>query len=436
MKISTKVVTSLVTPLLLLGSNVALSASAPTGFILMRAYVPAGDNPKNVSLPSLTFEYGNGTSKVVKPCLAPVGVLSEIANYFTTNEPKCAWFLAIGGERILDPNFAFPDSVSTYWVTQFVPMEDNDQTSEKHLKRIVIKGEYPKVRYFSFNTYVADGSKPLQEIDFKSSLPDYSINPDSGFVNPWQGERPRFSPLIYKPTYTVNVVRSSDYNPTTSSLVMPPAQYSNFRDMIGNMPQFNCATAEPGSGEETLCKNEGFARPRDTLLSSVFPNHDSAYLINIIKPDINTVWVINGKLPRTVKGDSAVIWPDYTKYDVRYFSICNQLMVKPYPLVDRDKGCVRDEELTLRDGRYTVVVGDVIPKIGHNQLPVSNLALNQYNGVLVRNMVADPQFGYSTLKVKADNEPSSASSTMGAYYPQIKKCTKVSYLLKGADCKY
>jgi len=416
MKISTKIITTLLPPLLL-GSNIVLAASAPSGFVVMRAYVPHNDQIDKVPLPTITFEYKDGTKNLIKPCPAPTGVTGEIANFFTEKQPECAWFLAVGGERFLDPNVALPDTSSTYWVTSFI--------QEDKLERIIIKGQYPNARYFSFSTYTAKGSKP-EQTGMTSSLPDYMISPDSGSVNPWK----QSSITTQLNTYTISIQRAP--NPSSNVLLMPQPEVGGLGEIIDSMPSLNCSN--PDSPDVIkLCNNEGFSRPLDSLLSSVFPNHDSAYLIKAIKPDVDTVWVVQGLLPRTAKGDSPVVWPNYTNYDLRYFSICNNELIKPYRVVKN--ACVKNDDLNLTtDGKYTVVLGNVPPKKGHNQLPVSLLI--RYNGILIRNMVADSEFPNSILKVDADSNPSSAISVMGKYYPQIKKCTKTSYLLKGADCKY
>lgn len=381
----------------------------PLGFLAMRVYLPAGDDISKVKLPDMTFEYSDGSSKTISPCPAPKGVLNEWINVIREKQPDCAWSIALNGGRLLNPNIALPDTAASYWITDFIP----DAT----VKKVVINGTFPNSRYFSFNSYDATGSS-FEMNGVKSSIPDFLIDPDRGYQNPWQ------QPALAGGKYTLNVVRS----PAEASgnvLLMPPAKEGGLKDLIVNMPNIkNC---------NPTCFDTHFFRPGADLISGAFPNSDSAYLISMIKPEPGTVMVIRGKLPAYTPGDTPSTWPSGKQ--VRYVSLCNNLLMRPYPVVNN--GCLTDSELKLDNkGYYTVVVSHIKPVLhNHNRLPFSSLLPLQEHVVALRNMVPDASFSQSAMNVPADNKWTSANHVMKEYYPTIKRCSRLNYALKGRDCQ-
>lgn len=384
------------------------ASAKPLGFLAMRVYVPAGGDIRQVALPTLHFEYTDGTVKEVPPCADPRGITSEYLRLVAEQQPACGWSIALNANRFPDPNVALPDTAATYWVTPFLP--------EASLKQILIRGTFPNARYFSFNSYDATGSS-FEVNGVKSSLPDYRMTPDSGDQNPWQ------QPALAGGHYTVRVVRDPGAA-TQNALLMPPAQEGGPLDLVLNMPTIrNC---------NPTCFDTHFFRPAKSMISSSFPNSDSAYVISLVKPQPGTVMVIRGKLPTFTRDDTPSPWPSGKQ--LRYASVCNNLLIKPYPVVEN--GCLKDSELKLdARGYYTVVVSHVRPVFrDHNWLPFSTLLPLQEHVVVLRNMISDAGFAQSALNVPQDNQWTSASRVMGAYYPTIKRCTRTDYALKGADC--
>jgi hypothetical protein len=81
--------------------------------------------------------------------------------------PVCSWPFEVTGHGIT--NVATPDTNVTYWV---MPVDLS------HWKTMVIDGQYPDARFFSFTSYAANGS-------LLDSIFDEDIVPDSGSTNPF-----------------------------------------------------------------------------------------------------------------------------------------------------------------------------------------------------------------------------------------------------------
>ena len=392
--------------------------AAPIGSVIMRVYVPENDDISKVVLPNLTFEFTDGTTKVVPPCANPVEVTPELVNLLLVNkQPDCAWSLGLNTTRYLDPNIALPETSASYWVTSFMP---DDQ-----LKKIVINGTYPNTRFLSFNTYDAKGSafeQTLEGISYKSSIADYKIKPDTGSINPWQ------QPALAGGKYTVHIVRNpkTDAPATANTLLMPPAIEGNLLTLLTQIPEIkNC---------NPTCYPINFFKASKAIASGAFPNSESAYLMSMVKPKVDNVFVIRGKLPRVTAGDTPTTWP--LDKQLRYFSICNNILMKPYPVVK--DACLRDDDLKLdANNYYTVVVSHINPVLHkHDWLPFSSLLPLHEHVLLVRNMVSNPNFTQATLNIKDEsNNWQIARDTMGEYYPTIKQCSRLDYALKGSGCK-
>lgn len=393
--------------LALLASTAAFAK--PLGFLAMRVYVPAGGDISKVDLPNLSFEYTDGTIKEVPPCANAKSITTEYLSLLVEKQPACGWSIALNANRIPDPNIALPDTAATYWVTPFLP--------EASVKKILIKGTFPDSRYFSFNSYDATGSS-FEVNGVKSSLPDFRITPDRGYQNPWQ------QPALAGGNYTVSVVRDTSAG-TQNALLMPPAQEGGPLDLLLNMPNIkNC---------NPTCFDTHFFRPAKEMISSSFPNSDSAYVISMVKPQPGTVMIIRGKLPTFTSDDKPSPWPSGKQ--LRYASVCNNLLMKPYPVVDN--GCLKDSELKLdAKGYYTIVVSHTKPVFQqHDWLPFSSLLPLHEHVLVLRNMIADERFPQSALSVPQDSQWTSAQKVMGEYYPTIKRCTRLDYALKGSNCK-
>lgn len=83
----------------------------------------------------------------------------------------CSWPVVTTGSGIT--NVAFPDTDATYWTMPVDPTA---------WKAIIVTGEYPQTRFFSFTTYVGT----LGKGDVVDSIVEANIAPDSGDTNPFQ----------------------------------------------------------------------------------------------------------------------------------------------------------------------------------------------------------------------------------------------------------
>ncbi len=80
----------------------------------------------------------------------------------------CSWPLETTGSGLT--NVAYPDTNATYWT---MPLD------RSRWKSMIIEGEYPQARFFSFVSYTANGAA----VD---DIVDVDIDPDSGSANPFR----------------------------------------------------------------------------------------------------------------------------------------------------------------------------------------------------------------------------------------------------------
>jgi hypothetical protein len=96
--------------------------------------------------------------------------------------PSCAWRLETDGSGVT--NVAYPDTDATYWT---MPVDTTQ------VKQVILEGQYPQSRFFSFTTYVAKGAAA-------GAILDINIDPDAGSSNPF-----RRGSSAQQHNYTVNV---------------------------------------------------------------------------------------------------------------------------------------------------------------------------------------------------------------------------------------
>ena len=125
------------------------------------------------------------TRKVVtRAVLATLTLLlaAPVAGVAAPLLPLCSWPFEVTGHGLT--NIATPDTNATYWI---MPLDTD------HWKTMVIHGKYPEVRFFNFSTYAAVGS-------FVDSALDRDIKPDADSTNPFA------SPIADEPhDYTLTI---------------------------------------------------------------------------------------------------------------------------------------------------------------------------------------------------------------------------------------
>jgi hypothetical protein len=94
-----------------------------------------------------------------------------------------------------------------------------------------------------------------------------------------------------------------------------------------------------------------------------------------------------------------------------------------------DYGCRHDSQVRLDWRRdYTFVVGTESQRIaidripGVTFLPFSSAQPTTPHVLLLRDMLANPDFAQAVQNVPANGNPASAAQVMGAYYPRTAVC--------------
>ena len=191
-----------------------------------------------------------------------------------------------------------------------------------------------------------------------------------------------------------------------------------------------------------------FARATAATTNSVFPNSASAYVSALFTPNPNRVVLVRAKAPRTPAlrppGTQPLPWPT-KKYQLRYFSLCNNIYRKPWPVVinktkggGTDLGCRADNATKLDSlGRYTYVVA---PQSKKNQVtqwanttfvPTSIKSKTDQEVLIFRNMLSNSAFKKSAANAPQNDQPAGAAAAMGEYYPRAVSCPTTYYLAHG-----
>ena len=402
--------------------------------------------------------------------------------------PYCSWWFET---TPVSANVALPDTSAAYWTTPFI--------SEPGMK-ITVKGQFPDARFMSLSVYNNTGGTFTRN-GVKSSLTDFQIEPDRGTVNPYQHHTrqagtftlsiQRFVsphqrnvlPLVppkdqrttgrYLPA-NVGFITYRIYLPLTGfrRVPLPTLVFSRhggtstlptcfFRNgiaplrrnalvrkilqalrsgSVGGQPAALPAAADPPS-------TPAFQRPSSAMTNSLFPNDANAYLAAVFAPTPGTVTVVQGKAATFTPGSIALPWPDQ-KYDLRYWSLCNNVYEKPFPVVvikdpqthHNVYGCSADLDTPLVGGHYTYVLsalGDrpatATPQNGMVWLPYSQPTGNSPlldDVVVFRNMLGD-DFPNSVQRVQPGSSPSAAQTAMGPYYPRIAQCSVSTFAAGG-----
>ena len=305
--------------------------------------------------------------------------------------PSCAWRLETDGSGIT--NVAYPDTDATYWT---MPVDTTQW------KQVILQGQYPQSRFFSFTTYVAQGSAA-------DAILDINIDPDAGSSNPFlhqsSGQQHNYTVNVGGPSGQTNQVNFGntrlawiiyriyvanqgldrmagvplpavtlvDANGGRQSIALcgtPRDQQitlliNDLRadgfDLLADYWQIKFTEGDDGGlAPDPTCQPEHqvvFWIPENT--GSYFPNPYNKY---IAAPALcfhpGKFVIVRGKagdFPDTYNGNP--VWqpalPGYIQ--LRYWSNCNNEQVKPYPVV----ACQPDHATNLdRQGYYTYVLGE------------------------------------------------------------------------------
>lgn len=202
-----------------------------------------------------------------------------------------------------------------------------------------------------------------------------------------------------------------------------------------------------------------FFLPSSAVTSSVFPNPDNAYITALLQSKKGKVVVVRGLAPTSpaavgqgVIGDAIGATPvEWTNpaYQVRYWSISNNVYQKPFPVVTLRSGKsviyggTADLQTPLdNQGRYTIVISrpadrpaNATSAQGVAWLPTQVNKPNVWENLIMRNMLPNADFTNAIQNINPSNygDPAAAQAVMGAYYPLAASCTRKVFEQGGAD---
>lgn len=399
----------------------------------------------------------------------------------------CAWPVESTPAKA---NVAYPDSNATYWTTPFIAEQG---------MTITLKGAFPTARFFSFVVYNSQG-QDFSTNGIPSSLTDFQMAPDAGTQNPWvtSGATAGTYTVTLMNGVTAGMANAIPLMPSTPSAPLVPGMPANtgFVTMRIYLPAGNDANAIPlptmtistGNGAKvqtlTQCpsaqktpsmKSKVLKKTIAKLLSkslagtagtppttsgecseslvfckaggstTPFPNSDSGYVAAKYQPASGYVTVVRAAMPTsaTAYGNGPGVWPA-AGIDLRYWSFCNYVYAKPYPVVSVGPimGCTADQDMPLVNGTATVVISSVKDRPAATRgsraklgwLPTSRSNTTAEEVIAIRNMLAAPTFTQSVMNA-TNSDQASAESVMGAYYPKGAQCTTATFAKGGvAGC--
>lgn len=185
-----------------------------------------------------------------------------------------------------------------------------------------------------------------------------------------------------------------------------------------------------------------FFAPAAAASSGVFPNPANNYVALAFQPNATEVVVIRMRAPTSpwnVSGGTAPVpWaPQNPGYDMRYWSLCNNIYAAPYPVVTtkaKPFACLADlDAVRDGDGGVTVVLSrGQQPAAAANWLPFSNKRARVIETVLLRSMLVSPLFASASANAPAGASPQQLAAVMGAYYPVVAVCNRRTFDVVGA----
>jgi hypothetical protein len=356
----------------------------------------------------------------------------------------CAW--SYNSEPTSLP--AFPDTDATYFRLDHLlgPQQS-----------IEVTGTFPHARYLSFVTYRLDGNA----VD---SIHDAELTPEPGSDNPFvdpdgsdEAEQRRYRLTVGTggaPTGTGANTLSAGSDPYSAGfLLMRIYVPDDPTSPVGSVERPSVAVREPDGSLTSIgpcaptsgtpltvspiaaaLTPAGPAAARPTFVREVgaglFPNPDNAYLAARTWWAPGRVVVVSGIAPTTPDTRAGV--SPATETQVRYWSLCTNTNVLPFPVVD----CASDSDAVVdAAGAYTFVVSAPVdrpstatPDHGVTWLSWGDTSLP--GALILRNMLPAANFSESVQAVPPGHTP----EAMGRYAPTVKYCATISFEQRGADC--
>ncbi|MEV5651124.1 hypothetical protein AB0L57_22985 [Nocardia sp. NPDC052254] len=372
----------------------------------------------------------------------------------------CAWRF-MSNSTILD--VAFPDADATYWVLPFALGRGDS---------IELSGTYPAARYFSLNTYGTN-------FDTVDTLRDNQILPDPGSGNPFAEPAAADNPAAQRHWHATLVTGPADHSrnqiqalPTSQAapvgfliirvyvptdpdslsggVPLPDATLELAGATIASRPCAQVFDPAAYPGPIAQAATAGFDRivagaaagafpgnvPEATFVnpastSGLFPNGDNKYIGAGLTYQPGRLVVVRGKAP-DFPDSRAGQSPADPDRQVRYWSMCQNDLVSPYPVV----GCAADFRTVLdANGFYTYVLGapaDLPPNPGPavTVLPWGSTEVAK-KVLFLRYMLPSPRFYPESIQASQDSG-SDPAVTMGPYYPRATYCSATTFAAQGA----
>lgn len=379
-------------------------------------------------------------------------------------EYGCAWQIMSNSTNL---NIAFPDVNATYWVLPYA-LADGD--------RIDLNGTYPYARYMSLNTYGTN-------FDTVDTLRDNQIAPDAGSGNPFADPSAAGLPADQRHWHATVTTGTADHSrneisalPTGAGAQRVPVGFLIIRVYVPDDPQsapggvplpqvslsraghttpvptcaapFDPATATGPVGaagtavldraiEAAASASFGANAPEATFTnpsstSGLFPNGDNKYVGAKLTYQPGRVVIVRGRAP-SFPDTRAGTAPTEPGVDVRYWSMCQNDLVTPYPVV----ACAADFQTAVDDaGYYTYVVAAPadVPTRAATDPTVTVLPWGSTDVpakvLFMRHMLPSRQF-YPNSVQASQASGVDPSTSMGAYYPQSTYCAVDTYQAGG-----
>lgn len=376
---------------------------------------------------------------VVTPGSAPAEMSPSII------DPTCAFPIIVNQN---DANVAYPDTNSTYWA-----MPTNFALGDV----VTVSGQFAYARYMSFNSYDSTGSSV-------GGLRDTEILPDAGSVNPFQlGQSLSGTPRNY--TVSVNVTNSPQisspvqgeidaiagpawllirvyvpFDPKSPSGGVPIPSLS-----VNGVVKAGCTTftAEPAIvALATLIMGQAIAGALPPAAvpefsfsggGGLFPNADNKYVYATTAWEPGRLIVVRGLAPTFPATPAQPLYPEQ---QLRYWSMCTNLLVSPAPVVE----CARDDNTVLDpQGYYTYVIGADQDKPAVTAITQENATWLKWFGpigealpdelkpngnLILRNMLPNASFPNAVQNIPVTQSNAAARATMGQYYPEATYCQR------------
>jgi hypothetical protein len=361
--------------------------------------------------------------------------------------PVCSW---AGENDQSEVNIGAPDSDEYDWLAPLTPSSASE---------VVISGEYPAARYFSFHIYNESG-EPLD------SIYDQQIEPDAGSANPFQAKPRKGAGDSYHVTIRF-AAKPADPAPNTlyagepsegalALLVYRIYVPTDASEPTGGVPypQITLATAEgtpilqegacavtppseplgpalwqafaEGSypdGLPTYVPSGASSPPQwSRAFASKLGNQQNAYLTTDISSSYGQIVVIHTRAPTFP--DTAAGVPVYKPRQLRYWSFCSY-----DPEGEALMGCVPDYKSTIRGHDITFVISspanrpaNATSADGVTWLPWGDQPAAQ---IVYRNILPAASFPYAAESITSPTQ--SVPATMGAYYPTAAYCSTATF---------